>query len=103
MELLFVALGGAILGLAARYALPRRHTYGSALVPATGTAVAAVVWVGLTWLGWPWDGGWIWVVSLVAAAAASAGTALLIGPRREHADAALFERLARPGATARRA
>jgi hypothetical protein len=103
MELLFVVLGGAILGLAARYALPRRHTYGVALVPAVGAGVAAVVWVALTWLGWAWDGGWIWVVSLGAAGLASAGVALLIGPRREHADAALFERLARPGASARRA
>jgi len=103
MELLFVVLGGAILGLAARYALPRRHTYGTVLVPAIGAGVAAVVWVGLTWLGWAWDGGWIWVVSLAAAALASVGTALVIGPRREHADAALFERLARPGASARRA
>ena len=103
MELLFVALGGAILGLAARYSLPRRHTYGSALVPAIGTGVAAVVWVGLTWLGWPWDGGWIWVVSLAAAAVASVAAVLSIGPRRERADEALFERLARPGAAAGRA
>jgi hypothetical protein len=97
MELLFVTLGGAILGLAARYALPRRHTYGVALVPAIGAAVAAVVWVGLTWLGWAWDGGWIWVVSLVASALVAAASAYLIGPRRERSDAALFERLARPG------
>jgi hypothetical protein len=103
MELLFVVLGGAILGLAARYALPRRHTYGSALVPAIGAGVAAVVWVGLTWLGWAWDGGWIWVVSLVAAGLASAASVLVIGPRRERGDAELFERLARPGAGARRA
>jgi len=98
-----VVLGGAILGLAARYALPRRQTYGSALVPAIGAGVAAVVWVGLTWLGWAWDGGWIWVVSLVAAGLASAASVLVIGPRREHGDAELFERLARPGAGARRA
>ena len=103
MELLFVVLGGAILGIAARYALPRRHTYGSALVPAIGAGVAAIVWVGLTWLGWAWDGGWIWVVSLAAAALASAASVLVIGPRREHDDAALFERLASPGANARRA
>jgi hypothetical protein len=103
MELMFVVLGGAILGAVARYSLPRRHTYGSVLVPAIGAGVAAVVWVGLTWLGWPWDGGWIWVVSLVAAGIASAASALLIGPRREHGDAALFERLARPGANGRSA
>jgi hypothetical protein len=103
MELLFVVLGGAILGLAARYSLPRRHTYGSALVPAIGAAVAAVVWVALTWLGWPWDGTWIWVASLVLAGVVSAASPLLIGPRRERADATLFERLARPGASARNA
>ena len=103
MELLFVVLGGAILGLAARYSLPRQHAYGSAVVPAIGAGVAAVVWVGLTWLGWPWDGGWIWAVSLVVAGLASAASALFIGPRRERSDAELFERLARPGAGARRA
>ena len=97
MELLFVTLGGAILGIAARYALPRRQTHGVALVPSVGAASAAVVWVGLTWLGWPWDGGWIWVVSLVAAGLAAAAVAFVIGPRRERADTARFERLARPG------
>lgn len=96
MELLFVTLGGAILGLAARYALPRRHTYGTVLVPAIGAGVAAIVWVALTWLGWAWDGGWIWAVSLVVAGLAAAATPLVIGPRREHADAALFQRLAGP-------
>ncbi len=98
MELLFVVLGGAILGLASRYVLPRRYTYGTVLVPAIGAGVAAVVWVALTWLGWPWDGGWIWVVSLVAAGVVSAASAFLIGPRRERHDAALFERLTQPGA-----
>ena len=97
MELLFVTLGGAILGLAARYALPRRHTHGVVLVPAIGAAAAAVVWVALTWLGFAWDGGWIWVISLVASGVAAAGVALLIGPRRERSDAETFERLAKHG------
>ncbi|MBM7505294.1 hypothetical protein ACFPER_17550 [Agromyces aurantiacus] len=97
MELLFVTLGGAILGLGARYALPRRHTYGVVLVPAIGAAVAAVAWVALTWLGLAWDGGWIWAISLVVAGLAAAGTALLIGPRRERDDADTFARLAKFG------
>ncbi|MCM3656191.1 hypothetical protein M3147_02885 [Agromyces mediolanus] len=101
MELLFVALGGALLGLAARYAVPGRATHGVVLIPAIGTAVAAVVWVALTWLGWPWDGGWIWVASLAAAGIVSALSAFLLGPSRERHDAELFERLARPGAGAK--
>ena len=94
MELLFVTLGGAILGAIARYSLPRRHFYGTVLVPAVGAAVAAVVWTALTWLGWAWDGGWIGAVSLVVAGLACIATPLVIGPRRERADAARFEQLA---------
>jgi hypothetical protein len=97
MELLFVTLGGAILGLAARYSIPRRRTHGVVLVPAVGAAAAAVVWVALTWLGLAWDGGWIWVISLVAAGAAAAGVALFVGPRRERNDAESFARLAKFG------
>ena len=97
MELLFVTLGGAILGLAARYALPRRQTHGVVLIPAVGAAVAAVVWVALTWLGFAWDGGWIWVISLVASGVVAAGVALLIGPRRERQDAETFQRLSKYG------
>ena len=39
MELLFVALGGAIIGLGARYLLPHRHTHGAVLMPAIGVIV----------------------------------------------------------------
>ncbi|WP_353827271.1 hypothetical protein [Agromyces sp. SYSU T0242] len=97
MELLFITLGGAILGLAARYALPRREFHGVVLVPAVGAAAAAVAWVALTWLGLAWDGGWIWLASLVLSAAAAAATAFLVGRRREEDDARTFERLARFG------
>jgi hypothetical protein len=79
MELLFVTLGGLILGLAARYALPHR----------------AEVGVAITWAGLAWDGGWIWVISLVLAGLASAGTEFVLGRRRTRADEQLFTRLIR--------
>jgi peptidoglycan/LPS O-acetylase OafA/YrhL len=101
MELLFVVLGGAILGLAARYALPRRHTYGVALVPAVGAGVAAVVWVALTWLGWAWDGGWIWWVSLGASVVVAAIVDLWLGRRRTEHDRQLLHTLTRTGVPAR--
>jgi len=97
MELLFVALGGALLGLVARYALPRRLTHGSVLVPAVGTGVASLVWVALTWLGWAWDGGWIWWVSLGAAAVASVVVDVVLGRRREAADLAMLHSISKTG------
>jgi len=97
---MFVALGGAILGLAARYALPRRLTHGSVLVPAVGTGVAALVWVVLTWLGWAWDGGWIWWVSLVLAGVAAVVVDVLLGKRREAADLAMLHTITKTGVTA---
>jgi ABC-type branched-subunit amino acid transport system permease subunit len=90
VELLFVALGGAILGLAARYLLPHRTTQGSVLMPAVGTAVASVVWVILTWAGLRWDEGWIWWISLALAAVAAFATDIILTRRRTRTDQLLL-------------
>jgi uncharacterized membrane protein YeaQ/YmgE (transglycosylase-associated protein family) len=67
MELVYVTVIGAAIGLVARYLLPGRRTYGLLVLPAAAGAVTATVWVALLWAGWTFDGGWIWVVSLAAA------------------------------------
>lgn len=95
MELLFVMLGGAILGLASRYSVPRRDTHGALLVPAAGAVAAAVAWAALTWLGWKFDGGWIWVVSLIAAAISAVLASVLLGRTRTARDTQLLTRLSR--------
>lgn len=97
MELLFVALGGTLLGLAARYLLPGRSTMGAVLIPAVGTLAASAAWVGLTWLGWQWDASPIWWVSLGAAAAASVVTQLVLARRRTQADSTLLQALMKTG------
>ena len=97
MELLFIALGGAVLGIAARYALPGRRTHGAVLVPAIGTAVASVVWVLLTWLGMPWDGVWIWWVTLGVAALASVTADLALVRTRTAGDERMLHTLIRDG------
>lgn len=86
MELLFITVGGIIIGLAARYALPNRDRHGVVVIPAVGAAAAAVVWGALTWAGLPWDGGWIWVISLVVTAVVAVGVDLLLGRTRKQHD-----------------
>ncbi|MGG7463504.1 MULTISPECIES: hypothetical protein [unclassified Plantibacter] len=93
MELLFVVLGAAIIGLAARYLLPQRDQHGAALIPAIATAAAAIVWVALTWAGMPWDGAWIWVITFVASALTAVAADLVLGRVRTAKDAELLERL----------
>jgi hypothetical protein len=100
VELLFVALGGAILGLCARYFLPGRHTHGSVLVPAIGVMVASALWVALTWAGLKWDGGWIWWISLGGTAVVVTIADLLIGRIRKTSDERLLATLTK-GAVAR--
>jgi quaternary ammonium compound-resistance protein SugE len=95
MELLFVTLIAFCVGLLARYTLPGRDTYGVALVPSIAAIATAVVWVGLTWLGWKFDGGWIWVVSLAAAAAVSLVLVLVLPRVRRSSDDELLQQLSR--------
>ena len=87
MELLFVTLFGALIGLVARYALPHRGTHGVLLVPAVGTVAAMAAWVALTWAGLRWDQGVIWIATLGLSALAAAGIDLVLGRRRSAADA----------------
>ena len=90
-----MTLGGAILGLAARYGLPKRETHGALLVPAIGAIAASFVWAALTWLGWKFDSGWIWVASLVAAGVIAALASISLGRQRTANDAELLARLSR--------
>jgi len=93
MELLFVVLIAAGLGFILTYSLRGRETYGVALPAAVAAAVASVIWVGLLWLGLTFDGGWIWVISLVPAGIAALAVVLLLPRRRAASDRALLTRL----------
>lgn len=93
MEMLFATLGGVVLGLLVRYVVPGRETHGVLVLPGVGAIVAAVVWAALTWLGWRFDGGWIWVWTLVAAGVAALVVALLLPRARREKDEELFQQL----------
>lgn len=98
MELLFVVLGGLIVGAVAHVVLPWRSTRGSLLGPAVGGVVAAVLWEALSWAGWKYDGTWIWVVALVGAGVVALVAEWVLGKRRTAADADYYERIKAQGA-----
>jgi len=98
VELLFVTVLGAALSLGARYGVPGRQTHGLLLVPAVGAAATAAVWAICVWFGLTFDGGWIWVISLVLGPIAAFVVAIVLPKRRDAADAAQLERLMKPTA-----
>lgn len=93
MELLFVVIIAASFGLAVRYLVPGRETYGSALLPAIAAAAASIVWEALLWLGFTFDGGWIWLISLVVAPLTALVFAILLPRKRHEADRNMLTRL----------
>lgn len=92
---MFAVLGGILLADGIRYLFPHRHSYGVLLLPALGGVLSAVAWAALTWLGWKFDGGWIWVVSLALAALAAVLVAILVSRRRVAADEMLLQSLSK--------
>ena len=94
MELLFVTVIGAGIGIVA--ALPRcpaARTYGVLLLPAVaGVGDRDRLGRCCSGLGWTFDGGWIWVVSLVAGGVAALRARLILPRVREQSDDAAAAR-----------
>ncbi|MFM2321565.1 MAG: hypothetical protein RL612_712 [Actinomycetota bacterium] len=77
MEIAFLVVYAAILGLVAPYVGLKSDKYGS-LVPSVASFLAgAVLWTILTWVGMSHTDGWIWIIVMLAMPAA-----LWFGPRR---------------------
>ena len=93
MELLFVIVISAGIGLLVRYILGGRDTYGILLLPSISAVVGAVASSALLWLGWKYDVGWIWVVSLVAAGITAIVLAITVPRTRRVNDRAMLTKL----------
>lgn len=101
MELLFVTVIGGALSLGVRYLVPGRETHGLLLIPMVGAAATSAVWAICVWLGLTFDGGLIWVISLVLGPLVALAVAIVLPKRRDAADAALLTRLMKPSAAAK--
>ena len=80
-------------GIGMHYGSPNRHSRGVALVPAIATAIAAIVWAAMTWMGFAEDNPWIWLASIVAPIVITYPTTLWIARTRAALDAAEAARL----------
>lgn len=100
MELLFVALGGAIIGLIAHYALSGQVRRGVVLLPALATALISILWEGLTWAGLAYGDFLIWGIAFGITAIVTFGAGVILGRRRTFADDEFFSKLSKTGRTA---
>lgn len=96
MELLFVVLGGIVVGALAHVVMPWRAFRGVLVGPAVGGIAAAVLWEVLTWAGWGYGDTWIWIVALVGAAVVAIVVEWITGPRRVRADEQFYRVAAKP-------
>jgi hypothetical protein len=93
MELLFVAVISVGIGLILHYTLPGRETRGSLSLAAVSGVVTLIVWPALLWLGFTFDGGWIWFISLVAGGLVALIVGLAQPASRRSADRAMLTKL----------
>lgn len=87
MYILLALVGACALGIAAHYMIGGRELRGVALTPALATALAALFYTGLQWLGVGEDSIWLWLASVVGSVAIAAGATVAIVASRRRSDA----------------
>jgi ABC-type transport system involved in cytochrome bd biosynthesis fused ATPase/permease subunit len=65
MEFAVIGFYAVILGLVAPYIHARSEEYGALLAPSVALATGAISWAALTWLGFSYKEGYIWVICMV--------------------------------------
>ncbi len=65
MEIFFILVYGALLGLMAPYLLSGREHFGALVAPALALVYGFVVWTILTWVGLSYTDYWIWTVTML--------------------------------------
>jgi len=82
MELLFIAIYAAILGLVAPYLGINTKQMGSLVPGAIALVKGAAAWAVLTWCGLHYDQAWIWLIVMLAMPAAMVVGVRWLGNKR---------------------
>lgn len=86
MLIVLALVAAAAIGLALHFVLPLRATRGVALAPLLETAIAALLYTSLTWLGLAESNPWLWVASILIPAAVTAVVVLVVSRARAAHD-----------------
>lgn len=87
MEFAVIVFYAVILGLVAPYLHARSEEYGALVPPAIALVAGSALWVLLTWLGFKYTEGYIWVIIMVIMPAAM----IVLSSRLAHARIAQRE------------
>lgn len=82
LNLLFIIVYAAILGLVAPYVGVKSSSYGSLVPTALGVVSGSAIWILLTWAGFHYDEVWIWIIVMLGMPAAIWFGAKVIEARR---------------------
>ena len=88
MYILLALIAACALGIAVHYLVPRRNLRGVVMVPAVATAVAAVVYTLMQWMGVGQDSIWLWIASVGGGVVLSALVGIIVTAQRDRSDAA---------------
>ncbi|MFB8190022.1 hypothetical protein ACFC14_11895 [Microbacterium sp. NPDC055988] len=88
MYILLALVGACALGIAVHFLIADRELRGVALAPAIATAMSAILYTGLQWLGVGEDSIWLWLASVPGAAVIAAGATVAVTTLRKRSDAA---------------
>jgi hypothetical protein len=94
VELLFIFLIGAAIGFLVRLVIRGRETHGGLLLGAVAAIASGIASQLCLWIfRMGYDGGWIWVISLVVGGLVSIIVAAALPQRRRVADRQLLTKL----------
>lgn len=88
MYILLALIGACVLGIGAHYLIGGRELRGVAVTPAIATALAAIVYTGLQWLGVGEDSVWLWLASVLGSVLVAAAATVALVALRRRSDAA---------------
>ncbi|KJQ53622.1 hypothetical protein [Microbacterium sp. SA39] len=87
MYILLALVGACALGILGHYLIGGRELRGVVVTPAIATAVSAIAYTGLQWLGLGEDSIWLWLASVLGAAAIAVVATLALVAARRRSDA----------------